>query len=233
MTKPQAILLLGPTGSGKTPLGECLAARGLRGRPCRHFDFGEQLRQVAAAEPPPPGFSPEEADFLRGVLERGALLENRHFPLAEKILRAFLKGEMGTGSVAQRRCPSPFPPDDNGDRHVEPRGLSEPVPIIVLNGLPRHVDQARDVAGLLDVREVVVLHCPANVVLARIASNAGGDRTGRPDDAEVAVRDKLELFARRTAPLVAFYRAAGASVRTIEVARATTPEEILAALNAS
>ena len=160
------------------------------------------------------------------------MLENRHFPLAQKILRAFLEGKTGTGSVAQRRCLSPFSPDDNGDRHVEPCGLSEPVPIIVLNGLPRHVDQARDVAGILDVGEVVVLHCPAEVVLARIASNAGGDRAGRTDDSQAVVRAKLELFAQRTAPLVEHYRAAGAAVRTIEVARATTPEDMLAALNA-
>ncbi|MCY2929643.1 MAG: nucleoside monophosphate kinase [Planctomycetota bacterium] len=202
MNRPQAILLLGPTGSGKTPLGECLAARGLRGRPCAHFDFGRQLRDVTAADPPPAGFSREEVDFLRDVLERGALLENRHFPLAEKILRAFLAERAAPGSL------------------------------IILNGLPRHVDQARDAARLLDVGEVVVLHCPPQVVLERIASDAGGDRAGRMDDSEAAVRAKLELFAQRTAPLVEYYRAAGAAVRTVEVGPATTPDDVLAALNA-
>ncbi|MCY2927814.1 MAG: nucleoside monophosphate kinase, partial [Planctomycetota bacterium] len=185
-SNPQAILLLGPTGSGKTPLGECLASRGLRGRPCRHFDFGEQLRQAAAGGLPSASLSHEEVAFLRDVLERGALLENRHFPLAQKILRAFLE-----------RLPA--------------GGL------VVLNGLPRHIDQARDVASILDVGEVVVLHCPAEVVLARIASNAGGDRAGRTDDSRAAVRAELELYAQRTAPLVEHYRAAGPGGRAVEV----------------
>jgi adenylate kinase family enzyme len=206
MTKPSAILLLGPTGSGKTPLGECLATHGLRGRPCLHFDFGERLRVVTAGAFPPAGFSHEEIDFLRNVLQRGALLENHHFPIAEKILLAFLDGLSGG-------------PAEGG--------------LVVLNGLPRHVDQARDIARLVDVREVVVLHCPAEVVLARIAANAGGDRTGRSDDGLPAVRAKLELFAHRTAPLVAFYRAAGAGVRTIEVGPATTPEDVHAILAAA
>ena len=45
--KPQAVVLLGPTGSGKTPLGEWLEAKGLGGRRCHHFDFGTRLRRVA------------------------------------------------------------------------------------------------------------------------------------------------------------------------------------------
>jgi hypothetical protein len=43
-----ALLLLGPTGAGKTPLGDWLEAHGLWGRPCHHFDFGANLRAVVA-----------------------------------------------------------------------------------------------------------------------------------------------------------------------------------------
>ncbi len=43
-----AILLLGPTGTGKTPLGNVLAVRGWRGLPCLHFDFGANLRELVA-----------------------------------------------------------------------------------------------------------------------------------------------------------------------------------------
>ena len=45
MQRPSAILLLGPTGSGKTPLGELMERRGFGGRRCRHFDLGDRLRR--------------------------------------------------------------------------------------------------------------------------------------------------------------------------------------------
>ncbi len=47
MKIPKAILLLGPTGSGKTPLGQALEKKGLAGRRCVHFDFGANLREIA------------------------------------------------------------------------------------------------------------------------------------------------------------------------------------------
>ena len=47
MPPSDAILLLGPTAAGKTPLGQLFADRGLWGRPCVHFDFGENLRRIA------------------------------------------------------------------------------------------------------------------------------------------------------------------------------------------
>jgi len=38
--RPEAVLLVGPTAAGKTPLGDALQAGGLWGRACRHFDSG-------------------------------------------------------------------------------------------------------------------------------------------------------------------------------------------------
>lgn len=46
-----AVLLLGPTGAGKTPLGRICAQRGLWGRSCTHVDFGACLRRAAAGDP--------------------------------------------------------------------------------------------------------------------------------------------------------------------------------------
>ena len=76
-----AWLLLGPTGSGKTPLGDWLQTH----RGYRHFDFGAQLRAGT-------GLTTTEKEFVRELLATGALLENETFPIAEKILRAFLAG---------------------------------------------------------------------------------------------------------------------------------------------
>jgi len=192
MAPSAAILLLGPTGSGKSPLGDTLAERGLHGRRCAHFDFGAQLRAAVSGE------SPAELDeahiaFLHDVLERGALLEDEQFHIAETILRAFL------------------------DAH--------PGQLVVLNGLPRHIGQARDVDGIVRVEAVVELACSPETVLERIRTNAGGDRSGRTDDTLDAVRRKLALYAERTEPLVEHYRAEGAKAVVIEVGTATSATE--------
>ena len=83
-----AALLLGPTGAGKTPLGDLIERRGLWGAAWRHFDFGAQLRRVAAGsdgcgEPP-------WANEVRRVLAAGALLRDDQFPIAAEVLQGFL-----------------------------------------------------------------------------------------------------------------------------------------------
>jgi len=135
------------------------------------------------------------------VLGSGALLEDEQFPIAERILRRFLAAN---GASSETR--------------------------IVLNGLPRHVGQARDVDGMLAIRMVAELLCDAETVYHRIGTNAGGDRTTRTDDAEQAVRSKLTLYAARTRPLVEHYREAGARVVTIKIGPATTADEAIKAL---
>ena len=230
-----ALLLLGPTGAGKTPLGEMLQSRGLPGRPCLHFDFGANLREVVARNEPDDLISRQDIEFLRGVLKSGALLEDEHFPLAERILRSFLTRhhagsplKKGTGSELTSENPA-----KNTGREV-------PVPLfqraagrntwIVLNGLPRHVGQAERIEDILQVRAVVRLACPAETVLQRIAHDTGGDRSSRQDDDLPAVRRKLQIFEQRTAPLVEHYRRRGVSVETIEVTVAMTPEQMVDAL---
>jgi len=197
MTRTRAILLLGPTGSGKTPLGEVLQARGLAGRRCAHFDFGASLRRAVAADPPPNGLTGEDVAFLRRVLEAGALLEDGHFPIARKILEGF---------IAARR----IGPEDR----------------IVLNGLPRHAGQARDVAVIVEVIAVIELRCTADVVLQRIRTDAGGDRGGRIDDDPDAVAARLDIYTRRIAPLVDHYRATGATIHSVDVQADTTAEQV-------
>jgi adenylate kinase family enzyme len=81
--RQRAILVVGPTGSGKSPLGDWLETHGLRSRRCHHFDFGSNLRAAS-------GLTPEETRFLQDVLQRGALLENNTFHIALKILDAFI-----------------------------------------------------------------------------------------------------------------------------------------------
>ncbi len=204
MEKLQAILLLGPTSSGKTPLGELLDSHGLASRRCLHFDFGQQLRRIAAAAQPPAGFTQEESDFVCNVLETGALLEDEHFCIAEKILTAF---------IAERDA-----------------GCDD---LIILNGLPRHAGQASAMDALLDIRAIVVLNCAAETVVKRILTNAGGDRAERTDDDLEFVRRKLDVFAQRTAPLVEHYAKLGIETKTIQIGPRTSAHDVLAVLDNS
>ena len=65
--------------------------RRILGRRCHPFDFGQELRNIAAIQEPSPEFSPDEQRFIRDVLEKGRFLGDEHFPLADKIFRLFMK----------------------------------------------------------------------------------------------------------------------------------------------
>ena len=194
------MLLIGPTGAGKTPLGQALQRKGLEPKRCVHVDFGELLR-LAAAGHGPQTLAPDDLDFIRRVLAAGALLEDEHFHIARKLIAGRLE-RAGVG-------------DDD---------------MVVLNGLPRHVGQARDVDAMLHVATVVDLACDAETVLRRIGTNAGGDRTARADDDARSVRDKLVLFAGRTRPLIDHYRLAGARIVTVEIGPTTSADQAWEAL---
>jgi adenylate kinase len=194
----QAILLLGPTGSGKSPLGDWLERVSLQGRRCHHFDFGANLRAVVVGQGAGV-FTLEEVRFLRRVLEAGALLEHEHFPLAARILDAF---------VAQKSVRASD--------------------LLVLNGLPRHLQQACALDRKLTVVGVVQLDCNARTVAERLKRNSGGDRTRRADDSETLVARKLAIYEERTRPLLNHYRERGTPILKLEVGVETQPAEIAA-----
>lgn len=198
-----ALLLLGPTGSGKTPLGDYLARHGLHGRSCVHFDFGANLR-AAAAGGLGGGLSARALTIVQRSLATAALLEDDEFFVVRELLAAFLAAT---------------PPGPDG--------------WVVLNGMPRHAGQAAQCAELLDVQHVVVLECSPATVLARLQADSGGDRAGRTDDAEVLVRHKLAVYEARTRPLVRHYAAAGAGVVVLPVAADTQPADLAAPLEGS
>ncbi|MBN2292419.1 MAG: nucleoside monophosphate kinase [Pirellulales bacterium] len=206
--KRKAVLLLGPTGAGKTPLGDLFEERGLplpgyRERSCLHFDFGANLRRLVERDVPEGGITRDDLDFLRRVLEDGVLLEDEHFPLARRIFEAFL---------ARRR--------------TEATGNDADESLIILNGLPRHVGQAEAVDAIVEVVAVIFLRCDESSVAARIVDNVGGDRLGRTDDDLAAVRRKLHIYNERTAPLVSHYNAIGTVIVTLDVDPQTSPKDV-------
>ena len=196
----RSILLLGPTGAGKSPLGDQIEKKGLRGNRCFHFDFGHELRGIAGLNLPPEGFQKEDLLFIRDVLEKGLLLENEHFHIAEKIIHYFMRR-------------NDFREED----------------ILILNGLPRHVDQAQDMAGIVEVGGLVVLECGPEEVYSRIQKNTGMDRTGRIDDGMAMIRKKLDIFNARTAPLIEHYSNMGCVILKVRITAALTPEDAYAA----
>jgi len=200
-SRNRAILLVGPTGSGKTPLGDLIERRGLWQARCLHFDFGATLRKIVQRDRPDEWLGRKQIDFLKDVLQTGALLENERFLVAERLLRRFLAGRD-----------------------------ADPPTVLVLNGLPRHAGQAHDVDAILDVQAVISLRCSAETVAERIRGNVGGDRTGRADDDPRSIAQKLALFDARTAPLLDHYRARHAQVRVLVVTATMTADEMWQAL---
>jgi len=194
----KAILILGPTGSGKTPLGNLMQKKGFNIQKCYHFDFGENLRLIANSKKPDKRFSTEEIILINKVLASGALLGNKHFYIAKKILNRFIK-----------------------------RNLIGPNALIILNGLPRHIGQAKEVALILNIKLVINLSCAIKVLQTRIRKNKGGDRTGRTDDNTASVRNKIAIYNQRTAKLIDYYRSAGARIIRIPINENTLPEDIL------
>ncbi len=191
-----SILLVGPTGSGKTPLGDELERRGFFGRRCVHFDFGSNLRAIAAAPERANILTAPEFESVRTSLATGALFEDKDMPMIVKIV----------------------------ERFAEARDLT-PDSLLVLNGLPRHRKQAEDLAGVVAVERVIQLEAPAAVIRERIRLDPGGDRATRADDRLEEVERRLAVFRERTVPLVSYYRERRALVVEIPVTSSMTAAE--------
>jgi adenylate kinase family enzyme len=196
-----SLLIVGPTGSGKTPLGDELERRGFLNRRCFHFDFGADLRAIAAAPESAGVLTVPETESVRVSLATGALFEDKDMPMIVKIVKRF----------------------------AEARDLT-PDSLLVLNGLPRHRRQAEGLAGVVAVERVVYLEAGAAVIRKRIRLDPGGDRAPRADDGLEAVERRLADFRERTVPLVSYYRERGALVIEIPVTPSMTAADAYHAL---
>jgi adenylate kinase family enzyme len=156
------------------------------------------LRRIAAGRDVPNTFDRDDLCIVKQVLTAGLLLENESFHIAKKILRGFLRDV----AVA-----------DND--------------LLILNGLPRHVGQARDTDRLVNIRAILSLECTPDIVRARINLNTGGDRIGRLDDSLANIRAKLKTFQERTRPLLQYYANKGIPVHHLVVGMETTPAQML------
>jgi adenylate kinase len=76
---------------------------------------------------------------------------------------------------------------------------------LILDGIPRNLDQANMLSTVLDVRVVFYLSCPdMDKLVARLQRRAL--RENRLDDANITViRHRLETYERETKPVLDFY----------------------------
>jgi adenylate kinase family enzyme len=166
-----------------------------------HFDFGEQLRRVAQSSTEVEGLTQEDIQTVIRAVASNALLENSRFYIAEALLRSFLAGHKAGGQD-----------------------------MVVLNGLPRHIDQARDAEALVRIELALVLECAEDVVRERIALNSGGDRAERTDDSGCEVARKLRLYRERTEPLIAYFSGKRVPIIRLSVTPESRPEDHISAL---
>ena len=199
--KSTAVPLIGPTGSGKTPLGSHIEKTGLWGRPCHHFDFGENLRKIERIQNQQNFLTGTEIDIVLQSLRTGSLLKDNHFHIARKIFLEFVSR-----------------------REIQPNDM------VLLNGLPRHSGQAQDMDELVTITRIIFLDCTPEIVLERIRSNAGGDRSERVDDELEDIKNKLKIFKKRTEPLLDHYRSHPINIIAIHVGAASTPEDMVSTL---
>jgi adenylate kinase len=204
--KYPAILLIGPTGSGKTPFGGYLNSKKLFQRNCYHFDFGAGLRSIeqlvdqkdqASLKNKFSLLGDKELAIIIHSLKSGSLLEDDQFYIAEEILLSF----------------------------IAEKGITQN-DLLVLNGLPRYTDQAVKIDRLVNITGIIYLNCTDNVVHSRIVRDSGGDRAGRNDDSMEEVRRKLTLFRERTLKLSSYDKEKGAKIYDIIISADTQPEDI-------
>ena len=194
----KAIILLGAPGAGKGTAAEGIKAQ----TPYLHVSTGDMLRQAVKLGTP-------IGRQAEAYMKRGELVP-------DGVIIQVVEERLDAGTA--------------GDAYM-------------FDGFPRTLDQARLLDASLRKRQarveaVFMLDAPREVLVSRLAGRricrkcganyhvvnippkrvgicdqCGGELYQRPDDMEATVANRLEVFARQTAPLVEFYDGQGVLVR--------------------
>ena len=80
--------------------------------------------------------------------------------------------------------------------------------LLILDGLPRNVNQAKEIEPVVNVTKIIVLRCEHGMedIIQRMKDRAL--KQGRADDAnEATIRRRFEVYEAETAPVLAHYPA--------------------------
>lgn len=195
------MLLIGHSNSGKSPVGNKIQQRGLKGRKCYHFDFGRTLREIKNRNLDI-GFSKEELEYIKSVMD-GKLLDDEHFHIAGRILNWYL----------------------------EVNNFNLGADLLILNGLPRHIGQAKSLDEMgIRVKEIIYLDCSVTTAYRRKLLTERGmgheDRSNREDGAEEIFARKVSSFEEETFPLLDYYKKGDAEVIRVKITVDVDPESI-------
>ncbi len=195
------IILMGPQGSGKGTLARKITAE--FGLP--QISTGDLLREEMKNKT-------ELGQLIQGYVNKGSLV-----PL--DILLKILKNR-----ISRKDCKNGY----------------------ILDGFPRSREQAEALREIADIDAVFVLEIPSDVIIKRIMSRricsscgeiyntsrysattcekCGAPLFQRDDDkSEAAIKNRLEIYDRETAPLVDFY-----SDRAYKLDGSGSPDEVYA-----
>ncbi|MHC4970153.1 MAG: adenylate kinase family protein [Planctomycetota bacterium] len=113
--------------------------------------------------------------------------------------------------------------EDHARRQVEQGAYRPDVDLLVLDGIPRNVDQCKALEKHIEVLQVMHLAAPSvDEMVQRLKGRAL--KEGRADDADEAViRRRFEVYGEETAPMLGYYDASLVS----ETVAVGLPAEIL------
>lgn len=193
------IPIIGTSNSGKSPLGRLIESESARHGPrVVHLDFGECLRK-AAVSPEEFALSAVEHRYVQSVLD-GTLFDDAHFSTAVHIINGYMKQ----------------------------RSFHEKTDILLLNGIPRHVGQARSLdAEGFRVGTIIQLDCDIPTAMKRYElsriGNGHENRSDRNDNNRETIRRKLESYLHDTQPVLDWYRKHDIPMHSIPIHETTTP----------
>lgn len=166
---------------------------------------------------------------------------------AERIAERFVIAHLSTGDMLRAEIRNATPLGAAAKAYID-RGELVPDSVIIdmvreritredckngflLDGFPRTVIQAEELAAITDIDYAVNIDVPSERLVARISGRrmcpgcgaayhvsmhaeptckkCGGELYQRDDDREETVKNRLKVYTEKTAPLIAFYEAKG------------------------